>query len=124
MPQVEGEILRERGIETAIVAASTDRLDVAARHRAEESGLAARSDLEHDRRRAMPGRQARGLGNRAIENALELGEGREGPAILAANRRANGCLRLFHIGYQYILFEQFEASKLIPLCCLAAVSAC
>jgi hypothetical protein len=54
--QIEGEIVRERGLETAIVAASTDRLDLAARHRAEQPGLAARSDLEHDGRRAMPGR--------------------------------------------------------------------
>ena len=98
LPKIEGEIVRERWIETPIVAASTDRLDLAARHRAEQSGLAACSDLEHDGRRAMPRRQSRGLGNRPIENALELGESSECPAILAANRRANGCLLLFQTG--------------------------
>ena len=98
LPQIEGEIVGERGIETAIVAASADRLDLAARHRAEQACLAARSDLEHDGRRAMSGRQSLGLGNRAVENALKLGESSECPAILAANRRANGCLRLFQMG--------------------------
>jgi hypothetical protein len=92
VPQVEGQIVRERGIETAIVAASADRLDLAARHGAKKAGLAASPDPENDFRRAVPGRQSCGLGNRTIKNALKFGESGERPAILAANRRANGCL--------------------------------